>query len=569
MTIKKSDTTEEFVLKYKAALKAKLSREEFSTYLGVKPDTVIRRRLTIKTNTGLDLPYLPIDTKFDGKISVEKSEKFEEYLELLREKNTPIKTEHQNKKGVYVIVSAQNATPIHDGFWATILSYADHRHAEVMVIPYRYANPTSIWTENNKDNEYWWAPITPYLVTKPVKLCEGLQVMGHIKITPTATRPLSGLESMTGMDSGVFGHPKLELKTIATPSKKLPKILTTTGTCTVENYTDSKTGHKGAFHHNLSALVVEVDDDKFHIRHIHAEDDGSFYDLNYYYTPKGRTKYNRIAALVSGDSHAEFMDDKVMHGTYSGPESILEVLYPEVMVFHDVEDFYRRNHHHRNNDILSYGKHHYGRNNVEEGLQITADFLDSVSRPDILKLITRANHDEAFDRWLKEADPKLDPENAKFYYYMKFNQLDNIKPTRTGYQTIDAFEFWCKNPMDQKGLKSIDTTKFLKRDESFVVNGIEIGFHGDIGNNGGRGSIHSYSKIGPKVIIGHSHSPGILEGAYQVGVSAYLDLEYAVGPSSWLHTHCIVYPNGARTLINLINGEWRASYYDKESQLLR
>lgn len=563
-----TDSTEDFVLKYKAALKSKLSREEFATYMGIKPETVIRRRLTVKTNTGLDLAYLPSDSKYDGKVSVEKIERFEEELQKLKEKNEgPKVSVLKNKKKVYIIVSAQNATPIHSGFWSTLLKYAELRNAEILVIPYRYKNPTSVWSENSADEDYWWEPLTPYLVSSKVKLCEGLQVAAQIKIQPTAVHPLSGLDTITGIDSGIFGHPKLQLKTVATPSKKLPKILATTGTCTIENYTDSKAGHKGHFHHNISALVVEVDDDKFHMRHVHGEDSGAFYDLDYYYTPNGRKKYGRLPALISGDVHAEFLDEKVKAGTFVGPNSIVEHLRPEILGFHDVEDFYRRNHHHRGNDILAYGKHHFGRNNVEEGLQITADFIDSVSRDDTLNLIIRANHDEAFDRWLKEADPKIDPENAKFYYYMKFHQLDKIKPTRTGYQTIDAFEFWCKNPMDQKGLASIENTKFLRRDESFVVNGIEIAFHGDVGNNGARGSIHSYSKIGPKVVIGHSHSPGILEGAYQVGVSAYLDLEYAVGPSSWLHTHCLIYPNGSRTLINLINGEWRASYYDKEYQL--
>ncbi len=90
------------------------------------------------------------------------------------------------------------------------------------------------------------------------------------------------------------------------------------------------------------------------------------------------------------------------------------------------------------------------------------------------------------------------------------------------------------------------------------VNNIELGFHGDFGLNGAKGSSKSFSKIGPKTIVGHGHFPEIFEGCYRVGVSARLDLEYQKGQcSNWLHTHCVIYPDGKRTLINIINGKWK------------
>jgi hypothetical protein len=64
-------------------------------------------------------------------------------------------------------------------------------------------------------------------------------------------------------------------------------------------------------------------------------------------------------------------------------------------------------------------------------------------------------------------------------------------------------------------------------------------------------------RIGVKSIIGHSHTPAIEEGCYQVGTSTKLSRGYTHGPSSWLNTHCLIYPNGKRTLINVIDGKWR------------
>ena len=78
-----------------------------------------------------------------------------------------------------------------------------------------------------------------------------------------------------------------------------------------------------------------------------------------------------------------------------------------------------------------------------------------------------------------------------------------------------------------------------------------------MGSNGAKGSSIGFSKLGQKIIVGHSHTPSIVGNAYTVGTSSRFDLSYVKGPSSWLHTHAILYPSGAITLINIINGKWK------------
>ena len=128
--------------------------------------------------------------------------------------------------------------------------------------------------------------------------------------------------------------------------------------------------------------------------------------------------------------------------------------------------------------------------------------------------------------------------------------LDQAIFTNQGTKTFDPFAFWAEERLTVP-------TKFLERDQTFVINGIELSLHGDIGPNGSRGSAVNLNKIGIKSVLGHSHSPCIEKGVCQVGTSSYLRLEYNQGPSSWLQTHCIVYPNGKRTLINIVDGEWK------------
>jgi hypothetical protein len=550
---------EEFVRQYKAAVKAKLTREQFAKLLQIQPASVRRRRLNVEKQLGIGLPQL-VAARDEGHISQDQIERYYNSLQELERSDTG-RSQTTNVAGFnrYVVTSAQNNTPVHEGFLKALNTYCEHHDARLIVIPYRYKNPTSVFSETQQVDEFWAPALEPHIVAAQTRLSDSFMLLANIKIQPTATQPLSGFDGYTGMDSAIIGHPKVQLLTVPTPSQHLPKILTTTGAVTVPNYTDSKAGWKGEFHHSLAALVVEIDNDgDTHVRHVHGDDiTGNFYDLDKYYTSVDVTEGHRISALVTGDTHAEFMDASVKAATYTNTDSISHFLKPEVIVRHDVEDFYARNHHHRGNDLIAFGKHHFGRDNVEDSLQITADFIDETTYEFAVNVIVKSNHDEALDRWLREADPKFDPENAILYHYLKLHQLLNVKMTETGFGTIDPFEFWCHNPVNGKGLVSKEQTKFLKRDESFNVHGIELGFHGDRGPNGARGSIRAFSKIGPKTVIGHSHSPGIFEGCYQVGVSARLDLEYASGPSSWLHTHCLIYPDGSRTLVNVINGKWR------------
>ena len=54
-----------------------------------------------------------------------------------------------------VFTAAQNATPAHEGFFATLQSFEKHNSAELCVIPIRYKNPSSIWSDSQKDAEHW------------------------------------------------------------------------------------------------------------------------------------------------------------------------------------------------------------------------------------------------------------------------------------------------------------------------------------------------------------------------------------------------------------------------------
>ena len=458
----------------------------------------------------------------------------------------------------YVITYAQNATPINDDFFASLLAFCEHRGAKLLVIPGRYKNPTSIWSEKSRSEERWDPRLDPYLLVtresssnkiisaRRVRLCESLLVASDISIQPTAVRPLTGFEVFAGQGSCIFGHPKIQLKSIAGSRHGSARTLASTGAVTVPNYTHSKAGKKAEAHHVFGALSVEISGDSFSLRQINATSDGSFIDLNEHFSPYGVEEAPRPLALIMGDIHVATVDSTVLDATLRDGESIAKTLRPEKILYHDTLDFRSRNHHEIKNPDKVFERHVRGDGNVDLEVQEAIDFLEAT--PDFAEpVVVKSNHDAALDRWLRDADPKRDPLNAVFYHKARSAKLEHYQDNG---EWVSAFELLYRE-------RGSGRVTFVSG--GYQIAGIECGFHGDLGTNGARSSILSYARLGEKTVIGHSHSPAILDGCYQVGVTGKLDQGYNKGPSSWQHAHCIIYANGKRSLIfvDRESGKWR------------
>lgn len=168
-------------------------------------------------------------------------------------------------------------------------------------------------------------------------------------------------------------------------------------------------------------------------------------------------------------------------------------------------------------------------------------------------LLVRSNHDQAFDRWLKEFDPRRDPANARFYHWHMYQKYRAIE------QGL-AFDSYADALTSAALSLHIDTDQWvhIKEDESYVIHDIEFGLHGHLGPNGAKGSPKSYRQLGRKINTGHTHSCGIIDGVWTAGVLANLDMGYNKGPSSWSQSHILTNPNGKRQMITQKGNKWRA-----------
>lgn len=449
----------------------------------------------------------------------------------------------------FIITAAQNATPVHDGFWACLQTARKALAAELLVVPIRYKNPTSRWTASQKNLEEWVDEVKPYLFNARVTLNKNLLLLGDIKTQPTASDPLSGFESISGAESAIIAHTKLALRSVATPASKMAKIITTTGACTVQNYTDSKAGKKGEFHHALAAIIVEIDGPIFHVRHVNYDKKtGSFTDLETRYKPARAVRAPRPLALVMGDTHVDFIDPKVEAAT----DQMIAMLEPEHLVWHDLLDGYSANPHHFGNPFNAYAKRQAGIDDVKKEVFRAIDHVVNKTPADTISIIVASNHDDFLRRWVVNTDWRGDPTNAEFYLATAWAMIRDTKMGTGGTEYPSPFPYWFNQRV---GLTK--SYKTLGGNESYVLGGVELGMHGDRGPNGSRGSAKNLRRIGVRSIIGHSHSPAIEEGCYQVGTSTRLRLEYNSGPSSWLNAHCLLHADGKRQLVVIVNGKWR------------
>lgn len=429
----------------------------------------------------------------------------------------------------YIITWAQNATPVHAQFWSNILAYAEHLDAEVGVIQGRYRNPTSVW---DSEDDQWWDDVFfvdghTYLDSSRHVVHENVEFLSNIKIRPTAVKPLTGLEGVSGHRTCVLGHPKVHLKSLPILRGHPNKLLMTTGACTIKNYTDSKAGKKAEFHHTYGFVIIEIKDDKtYYIRQVTANRDGSFRDINRSVVDGEVSIVDRCSAFVMGDLHIANVYEPVVEKTME----LFARVRPERIILHDTFDGESINHHERKNPIKAYHRRLAGRNLLGEEIRGVKNFIEKYELLQYNPVIVRSNHDVWISRWISDHDWKKDIPNAK--EYMEYSLLLLSGEAEKGILPyILEAEYG-------------DRITTLGLDDSFRVNGWELGQHGHLGAHGSRGNIDQFRKLNTKIVVGDFHKPERLDGALGVGTYSELRMGYNNGPSAWMHAGVMIHEDG-------------------------
>jgi hypothetical protein len=447
--------------------------------------------------------------------------------------------EHNKKKKRFIISWAQNNTEVKKNFLEGMKAYSKILNADIHIIAGRYRNPTSLDT-STQDDEFWDERITKYLDANRHDIHKYVSILSDIKIQPTAIAPMTGLQSMTGINSCVVGHPRVQMQVLpALPGHK-PKLMLSSGACTEPNYTDSKAGKMAEFHHQFGFVIIEIkDENTFFARQVVADNNGDFSDLFYNIKKAKVTKITKSAGIIFGDVHYGEHDEQAI----SASLDMVKKLNPSTIVLHDILSSKSISHHDLKNPFKLYEKEMNGTNSLKKELEDMSDWVTDLQKKNPKReiVVVKSNHDEHTLRYLKEMDWRKDIKNAA--EYLKYAQI-----VLSGQAPKGIVPY----VINQKAPK----VKCLDRDELYMIKDYIVNNHGDKASNGSRGSLAAFAKLNFKCIVGHYHSPSRIAGALAVGTLTKLRLDYNEGPSSWLQSNVIIHENGKAQHLNIIDGEY-------------
>lgn len=446
----------------------------------------------------------------------------------------------KNKR--FVITTAVTGCKVSDNFYAAIKKYCEINDACLLILT--ASDPASSVTasgfgmiDTKLQNEI--------IVFEDTKLNSNV-FLSTIKMSAKHIDPITGL-SRIGQRNGTFlyASPKQRLQAVAVGNNKLPHFLMTTGAITepnykTERYMSDRTAYIANNDHVMGAVIVEIQDDEiFFFRQVQANTKGEFPDLGVMYTPNGSKPY-APSAFVLGDWHSGSTDPDAR----SCWEEVIQTLKPNMVVLHDLFDGRSISHHEEKDIVLRSQRAGRDELSLELELQGVAQDLQDLSEITNKLVVVKSNHDLFLERYLREGRYVKDPLNHRLCLILALDLIDGNDPLKSGVEVY----------LEKK---VTDKIAWLGMDEDFKIAGVQLGAHGHAGSNGSKGSLPAMEHAYGNSITGHTHTPSILRGAWQVGTSSYLKLSYVKGSSSWLHSSCLLYPGGQRQLINCIDGNWR------------
>lgn len=483
----------------------------------------------------------------------------------------------RHAKGV-IVTSAQYGAPLNGQFWKSLQLYAAHMGYELVVMPIKYGQVKTVF-QKELQRRILTSTFDPAL--KGYMLFEGQEIAGGalnlnvMRMRPTLKHFLTDdVCSDGGNTSQIFAAPKLELQFRPRLAHDYPKAIMTSGAVTHPNYNvdnigqQDRTGELAANAHTYAAIVVEFSAKKtFHFRQLLANKEGEFYDINpkhggaIFVTAKGiEERQGDVVAAYLGDLHWGVTHPDVLNITF-GNSGMLQTLRPDHVITSDAFDGDSVSHWDKNQAQrrahkarLSYDSLKAELDGLVKGFRWMKDQLPGATHHTIA-----SNHNEFLLRWLESMDWTHDDVNLAMgaeLFSMLQKELEERDPALHDMAPVDPVNLWL-NKHAPFVVTHDRRSKLLLPEGIDAMDRIMCSLHGDIGPKGRRAGIKSFYKWNQRIIIGHAHSAMISGPVWRVGTMTHLMEHYVNSPGSdWTHTHCLIYKNGQRQLINIMNGTW-------------
>jgi hypothetical protein len=446
---------------------------------------------------------------------------------------------------IVFVTSAQNSTGINTKGLNNMLAYADHLEekgfkVQLVIAPTKYRNPTSptekAFSKKGAVQNWWRDEVEEYLYYGKKEFGDVL-ISADSRVRPTAQNPLTGYEAMAKDNHLIIPHSKIHFRTLPRFKNKPLRTMSTTGFITHKNYSDSKSGDRGAIHHSYGFVVLEKKKDgTCHIpRNVKMSSDGSFTDIIFEVKDGKVSIIESCKGLIWGDIHARVADSTIIERSIN----LARLVNPKKQVLHDVFDGSTVNPHEKKDMFIQRQKIMQGKHLIEEEVQEAFDTVKYIKdKVGAETYISISNHDIFLDRFINDENWKKDLHNSPTYLKYAYIQ-----------QTVDLNEYGGLFGYLVHDEFGSDVT-YLNYGDSLEIGGYECGLHGDFGANGAKGSYKTFGRLNTKMIHAHSHSPVIHNGVTVVGVTSFLNQYYnRRGMSSWAHAHSLVHNNDKNQLL--------------------
>ena len=413
--------------------------------------------------------------------------------------------------------------------------YSEKNNGEIIVLPTTGKNITDDPILHKKLQLYRVID-SDYSINKSIKIKD-------FGARPQQINPLTGLERFCqGDKSYIMPGTKQVFKFVSNSYDDIPKAIMTTGAITRPNYNlRHRTGRIASQDHEYGFVVVEVENNKyFHFRHVTALRNGNFSDITGVYKNGKHYKNTNVNSIVLGDIHPGEGNPK--HKKASMEQ--IDLFKPKSLFLHDVFNGRSISHHYKGHNIEKHKVYEEQGLLLEKELKDTLKEIQSYSKSmgHGIVYIVASNHDEHLYRYLDEGRFVNDKGNDLIGSQLYTAALQGHNPLEYGLDLVGTVP---------------ENVIFIARDTGHKVLGYELGNHGDLGSNGGRGSPRSTEAANSKSITAHSHSAFKLRNTHRVGTSTKLRLSYNRGYSNWSNSNGVLYDMGTVQHLHTINSKWR------------
>ena len=432
---------------------------------------------------------------------------------------------------IEVITGVVAGCAVHKRFIQSLKRYCKSKNANLVFMAIReHVQPFQ------KQKDEYDKYLQGYEIVKHYKINNNLIAL-DAELSPQQLNPLTGLHRYgNGLQktSVIIAHPKQDLKVVETGIQLHPRILVTTGVCTIPSYVKNRVGLLASQQHKIGAIIVEKRNDEiFHLRHITANKDGSFIDLAMLYSPEDKPKKVECK-LVLGDDHGI----EILQSAQKATEEQIKELNPNEIFINDGFDGMSVNVHVVNQFITQFMTHKNTPLTVEKEVRDTLNIKKEMFGQRKLTWVP-SNHPDWIDRMLEAGAYPKDPLNTLFMHKLAIMKMENPDSNTI----LNAFKL-----VDSKFNMNIS---FPSRYEDIWAYKTQI-HHGDIGTGGSRGSITQFSKTVGSSVIAHSHKPGIDGDCHQTGHLTNGKQAYRKGLNGWILANDVVYSNNNKQLLLII-----------------